>query len=199
MRKKLLVLVGLLSLIGAACGNDSGSESGNGDGVDTDPTTTVAEPEGDGGDETADDADEGAGPSDRELVIDAVSFGDDGTVTITNVSATQYGLTGHFVCNRPVYVPLPDIVLEPGESVTVPSGDLSLDSASGEVGLYFSNEFGNADAMLGYVEYGSSGRGREPVAVEAGLWTEGEFVDNGGAGFTRSGPSPLVGADYDVG
>ena len=40
-----------------------------------------------------------------------------------------------------------------------------------DIGGVFIN-FGNAD----FIQYGSSGSARENVAVEAGLWTAGDFI-----------------------
>ncbi|NIR37905.1 MAG: hypothetical protein GWN73_19365 [Actinobacteria bacterium] len=42
--------------------------------------------------------------------------------------------------------------------------------------LYSDNSFGSADSLVSYVEWGVPGHGRTGVAVEAGIWGEGEFV-----------------------
>ena len=189
--RRLLVLLATVTLLLAACGNDDDAAPGGGGSTDDVAT--------DDGGATDDVATDGAAVGARSVVISAVSFGDAGVITLENIGDTDIDLTGHWLCNRPIYVEVPGGVLAPGESIEIPSSDLSLDPASGEVGLYSSNQFGSATAIIAYVEYGSPGRGREPTAVAGGVWTEGEFVDNGGEGFSLVGDDPRTGADYAVG
>ncbi len=125
--------------------------------------------------------------------ITSVSFGAP-MVVITNVGTEAGNLGGHWICQRPGYQELPDIEVGPGESVAIslggnvflpPPGTLTIEgqlniggisASSGEIGLYSSNAFGSADAMVSYVEWGNSGHGRSGTAVEAGLWDDGGFV-----------------------
>jgi hypothetical protein len=82
-------------------------------------------------------------------------------------------------------------------SVTILSGDFNLAtgeevaitwSASGgfnvtasDIGLYLPNgSFGSASAMVDFMQYGAGGQGRENVAVTAGIWTAGTFLDGSG-------------------
>jgi len=119
----------------------------------------------------------------------------DGWVWIRNVSDKPQWIGGHFLCQRPGYFALPDVELAPGEGLLVASqtterlgeanagwpeangalGTLSPDS--GEMALYSAQDFDNPLAMVSYVEWGESGHGRSSVAVAAGLWGEGGFVD----------------------
>lgn len=117
------------------------------------------------------------------LVITSVDF-DEEWVEITNVSGSDYSLEGHFICNFPTYASIADIgTVAAGESFTVELSVLNAGSASGEVGIYTGSDFGNSDAMVTYVEWGTPNHGRSGVAVAAGLWTAGDYVDNGRASF----------------
>jgi hypothetical protein len=125
--------------------------------------------------------------------ITTVSFASP-MVVITNVGTESGNLGGHWICQRPSYQEIPDVELAPGESVAIslggdgfapPAGALTIEGAldlgaiaagSGEIGLYSSNSFGSADAIVSYVEWGNSGHGRSATAVEAGAWDDGGFV-----------------------
>ena len=125
--------------------------------------------------------------------ITSVTFGAP-MVVITNVGTETGNLGGHWICQRPSYQELPAIDVGPGESVAVslggnvflpPPGTLTIEgqlniggisASSGEIGLYSSNSFGSADAIVSYVEWGDTGHGRSGTAVEAGLWDDGGFV-----------------------
>jgi hypothetical protein len=114
----------------------------------------------------------------------------EGWVLLQNTGSTSVAIGGYFLCQRPSYFALPD--------VTIPAGDVlwigvagpvdaqptfgangaigSFDPSGGEVGLYSSNSFEDANSMLSYVEWGSTGHGRSSVAVNAGIWGAGDFV-----------------------
>jgi len=125
--------------------------------------------------------------------ITSVTFGAP-MVVITNVGTETGNLGGHWICQRPGYQEVPAIDVGPGESVAIslggnvflpPPGTLTIEgqlnigginASSGEIGLYSSNSFGSADAIVSYVEWGDTGHGRSGTAVEAGLWDDGGFV-----------------------
>ena len=73
----------------------------------------------------------------------------------------------------------------------VPASELGdLVAGSGELALYAEPDYGNPDAVVGYVQWGDTGHKREEPAVAAGVWDEGAFVDAGeGAGLRASGPT----------
>lgn len=117
------------------------------------------------------------------FAITEVAFGSDGFVTITNVGDGAGSFSG-FLCQRPSYADVSTPSLQPGESHRIPAsggafGSLSADD--GEMGLYRDSNFGSSDSIISYVEWGSSGHGRASVAVGAGIWADGAFVDSGGA------------------
>lgn len=145
---------------------------------------------GGSGEDAADGAADGGG-----LVIDRVSF-DSSEVTIRNSGSEPYDLTGHAICNRPGYFTIPGQILEPGESVVVDASGIGISAGGGEVGLYSSSNFGDAGAILAYVQWGSDSHGRTEVAVQAGVWAAGEFVEGGGSAIVSSGNSPNSASDW---
>ncbi len=115
------------------------------------------------------------------FAITRVEFGSH--VEITNVGDAAGSFEGWFLCQRPSYVDVSSGgELAPGESVQVPvsAGYGGLDAADGEMGLYRTDSFASAAAIVSYVEWGEGGHGRSAVAVEAGIW-DGVGVKTGGA------------------
>ncbi len=114
----------------------------------------------------------------------------DGWVLLQNTGSAPVSLNGHFLCQRPSYFALPDVTIPAGDifwvgvggpvdaepTVGANGGMGSFDPGGGEVGLYSSGSFGDANAILSYVEWGSTGHGRSSVAVDAGIWGAGDFV-----------------------
>lgn len=127
--------------------------------------------------------------------LDEIVFAGDPYLIIANRGDGAGSTEGHFICRFPDYYELPPITLQPGERLAVPLGDgeapeligvvatadvrspLGLMSATdGELGLYSRNEFNSEDAILDYVEWGSSGHARSGVATAAGIWVADGFV-----------------------
>jgi hypothetical protein len=110
---------------------------------------------------------------------------DDKTITITNHGGFDVDLGEIWICEFPDYATLDAGTLAGGMSVTIPNPH---DSAAddGELALYRTDTFDEADAMLSYIEWGSSGHKRSTVATAAGLWGleavgAGLVLDTGGA------------------
>lgn len=206
MKRRVVLLLGALALVATACGGTEAAETSQATlppttaatttapTPTTAPPTTVAIPTTTIPPSTAPSPGGEASP----LVIAAVDF-DAGVVEIRNDGDTAYDATGHWVCNRPSYVPLPEGVIEPGASVTITTSSINASPEDGEVGLYTAQEFSNADAMIRYVQWGSADHGRAAVAVAAGIWPEGDFVENGGASLVAVGPNPVSSADWSAG
>ena len=116
------------------------------------------------------------------IVINEINDNDE--VEITNIGDASLDISEYWLCNFPSYTQFGDLeiicgddmILEPGEFVTVNAG-FNVSSDDGEMGLYITNSFGSSDAILDYVEWGSTGHTRSSVAVAAGIWTSGDFVD----------------------
>lgn len=193
---KRLALLLALALVVAACGDDdsAGTTAATAAATTTAPvettttapaTATTAAPE-----ETTTTAAAGGG---AHFVVGTVSF-DTPMVIIYNIGDGTGSLAGHWLCQRPSYQELPDIELAPGDALAIslggdqfvpPPGALAFESplnlgpisaSGGEIGLYSSNSFGSADAILSYVEWGNSGHGRSATAVAGGVWEDGGFV-----------------------
>lgn len=138
-----------------------------------------------------------ASPAGAEFVLSTVGLGGLGEVIVQNIGSEPGSLAGYWLCQRPSYYEFPDVTVPPGESAAVavtgrddsfgpPSSAIEIegiadigpfDAANGEVGLYLGNDFSNPDAIVSYVEWGSSGHGRSETAVSARLWPAGGFVE----------------------
>ncbi|MEQ8841999.1 MAG: hypothetical protein RIB98_13540 [Acidimicrobiales bacterium] len=171
-RPFLLVVLALLALFAAACGDDSG-DAGSGDGAggettdDTSssttlPSTTAPIPE--------------SGEALDVIQLNIVEFGDEtaaGFIEIVNTGAESVSLAGVNVCQSTVCVDLADVAetLGAGEALQVPAETVGgLNVAGGEVSVHSGTDTASADALLSYVQWGSGGYATAAVAVEAGLW-----------------------------
>lgn len=122
------------------------------------------------------------------LLISEVHAGE-AWVELVNAGTESIDTGAYFLCNFPSYLPVQGLnvvagsrVLAPGEYLAVSFA--ALPPASGEVGLYEPGtfDFGNADNMLDYMEYGSGNHTREPLAVQNGFWASGAFVSTPASG-----------------
>jgi hypothetical protein len=136
-----------------------------------------------------------AGGEASPLVIVAVDF-EAGLIVIRNDGDEDYDLTGHWICNRPTYSELPGEVLGPGTIIEIDTAVIGLSADSGEVALYTSSDFGNADDILRYVQWGTDSHGRTAVAVAGGVWQDGDFVDNLGGNIESTGSDPVSASDW---
>lgn len=102
--------------------------------TEQDTTTTAAsEPTTTSADASTTTASETTG---TVFVLTDITFGASGSITMSNVGSEAGSLTGHFLCQRPTYVPLGDVELQPGDTLTLLVGsDINiggLDPTSGE-------------------------------------------------------------------
>lgn len=185
MSKTLLRLLALLAaflLVAAACSSD-GEETTAADDASAEEEATEDEAMEDE-EAMEDDAMEDEAMAERpDISVVSVSFSTN-TVTVRNDGDTEVSLAGYALCNRPAYADAPDVTIAPGDTADIDVSSIGLLPESGEFGLYSSNNFSSADAIVAYVQWGTSDNGRSSVAVEAGLIAEGDFVDNGGEDFT---------------
>ncbi len=91
-----------------------------------------------------------------------------------------------FVCIEPLYTQIGFLnVLAGNQNRTIPPGGFlvvqwnSLGETEGELGLYRAGttDFANPGNIIDYMQYGRDGTGRDDVADNAGIWTEGTFVE----------------------
>jgi hypothetical protein len=141
--------------------------------------------------ETDSDASDAASP----LVIVTIDFAA-GFILIRNDGDEDYDLGGHWICNRPTYSQLPDEVLAPGDVVEIEASTVGLSAGSGELALYTSRDFSNADEILRYVQWGTDSHGRAATAVAGSVWQKGDFVDNQGGNLASVGSDPVSAADW---
>jgi hypothetical protein len=119
-----------------------------------------------------------------------------GFILIRNDGDEDYDLAGHWICNRPTYSQLPDEVLAPGDVVEIDASAVELSAGGGELALYTSRDFSNADDILRYVQWGTDSHGRTATAVAGGVWQNGDFVDNQGGNLASVGSDPVSAADW---
>jgi len=115
----------------------------------------------------------------QTILITEVLAGD--VVELYNASDITIDVTDYWLCDFPAYDQISDFDIICGSTVMEPGSTLVIcgwviDPADSELGLYTTNSFGNADAIVDYVEWGSSGHTRSGVAVAAGIWTTGNFI-----------------------
>ena len=127
---------------------------------------------------------------DARFVIGDVVFGETGSIEVGNLGPDAGDLTGHWLAVHPFYLELPSTILTSGTSVVVSVDEAAdpelvvaaagllpaLQASSGEAGLYRSGDFGDPDAMVDYVAWGSTNQVRFATAVAAGLWPEDQVV-----------------------
>lgn len=169
---RLLAVISVLSLLAAACGDDSSSDGEEGVGTAPDSetttttTTTTVAPTVAPSPETGEDL---------ALEINIVEFGADGFVEIINRGAESATLAGINICQWPNYQDLGDIAdvatLDAGGTLQISADQWGgLDAASGEAAIYNGSDFGSPDGMLSYVQWGAGDHQRASVAVGANVW-----------------------------
>ncbi|MBI1930104.1 hypothetical protein HYR99_38375, partial [Candidatus Poribacteria bacterium] len=118
--------------------------------------------------------------ADAQVVLTEVDYHND-FIEITNMGASTVNISDWQLCSLFNYRKISALTvvkgsmnLEPG-GVIVLSG-FALNDVAGDLGLYSSGNFASALAMESFVQWGSSGNGREAVAVIKGIWKLGDFV-----------------------
>lgn len=133
---------------------------------------------------------------DPAIRIDEIVFAGDPYLILTNRGIGAGSTDGLWICQFPSYYELPAFDLQPGERFAVPLGDGEVPQLvgvvatvdvkrplgtvtghDGEVGLYSSNSFNSADAIVDYVEWGFPGHARAEVAIAAQIWTKNGYVE----------------------
>lgn len=106
------------------------------------------------------------------------------SVTIHNYGGSTVNISSYYLCNFPDYKILSGMSITNGTLNLVAGTDVTvtstvvLDNANGELGLYLNNSnFGNSANMLDYMQWGNAGHTRESVAVSAGVWPSGDFIN----------------------
>lgn len=117
----------------------------------------------------------------QSIVLNEVQYGNLNLVEIYNNGTVAVDLSGYWLCQGPgAYSQIGNLTpvsgtieLQPGKFLVVP---FDMTDMEGGLGLYSTNAFTNAEAIVDFVQWGASGSARENVAVQAGIWTAGDFV-----------------------
>ncbi len=120
-----------------------------------------------------------------------------GDVTITNLGNADEDISAWRFCNWPAYSTIASLgassTLTPGTSEVI-NWSAAID-ADGELGLYIDGSWGMSSSVVDYVEWASTGHTRSAVAVGAGVWNVGDFVD-GPAPYAFTGGSGDYGSAF---
>ncbi|MDY8138198.1 spondin domain-containing protein [Aquimarina sp. 2201CG5-10] len=117
----------------------------------------------------------------NKVVLNEVRYQGTDLIEIFNEGDQEADLNDYWLCLGPgTYQRIGDLTPESG-NIVIPSGGYlvlayDLPDTDGGLGLYSTNTFGDSDAIVDFVQYGSGGSARENVAVAAGIWAAGEFV-----------------------
>ncbi len=126
------------------------------------------------------------------LVISGIQFsGEDSFVRLTNLNTAIMTMIGWQLCSDLAYWEIPDIAMDPDQVLDVgfgagtdtegkvfTNGALPVpDPAGGEFAFYTSTKFDRPSAIFHYVQWGKAGGPREEIAVKAGIWEAGAFID----------------------
>ena len=117
----------------------------------------------------------------QSIVLNEVQYGNLNYVEIYNNGDVAVDLSGFWLCLGPgAYSQIGDLTPKSG-TIDLPAGEFlvlpfEMPDTEGGLGLYSTNTFASADAIVDFVQWGASGSARENVAVEAGIWTSGDFV-----------------------
>ncbi|MFZ6050686.1 PKD domain-containing protein [Halocola ammonii] len=115
------------------------------------------------------------------VMVDAVN----NQLTIKNFSATSVDISSYQLCSNFQYTSISVATIESGDLDLAQDEEVTLSWASGsamvefasDLAIYNSSSFTDPSSMLDFVQWGEGGQARESVAVSAGIWTAGEFVD----------------------
>jgi len=200
----------VLLLLAACTGTGAGADGSSTSTLEpAPPVSTTSSPTAEGATTVAESTSTTVVIGNARFIIGSIVFGDQGTIEVGNLGPDAGDLTGLWLAIDPYYLELPSTVLAPGTALIVSVADDAdqtlvlpaagllppLTSASGEIGLYRSGDFGNPGSIIDYVEWGSTGHVRSAVAIAAGLWPEEETIaiDGSATGLTvgdRSEPGP---------
>ncbi len=117
------------------------------------------------------------------------------SVAIYNGTEGTIDLTGYWLVQGRKSAEIPSIQLPPGAYLQLDLGATfffpipgsltvdgviqvgNLDPADGEIALFSSDAFDDPASLVSYVEWGQSGHRNDDVAIAAGAWEDGWFVE----------------------
>jgi len=109
-------------------------------------------------------------------------------ITIHNFGNTMIDISNYQICKKFQYKALNQLTLNSGTLILQAGSDVTLSNASldvtnSDLGLYQDSNFTSTTSMLDFLQWGSSGNGRESVANAKGIWTTGNFIATTGPYF----------------
>ncbi len=121
-------------------------------------------------------------------------------VEIKNFGTEMVDISNYWFCALFNYSQLNTLTVDSGSlqlmpDATVVLSGFSLTDVASDLGLYATNTFGDASAMRDFTQWGAAGQGRESVAVTAGIWTAGDFLEVPGP-FEYIGDGTQNGLDF---
>ena len=123
-----------------------------------------------------------------------------GTFELRNTGNSTVNVSSYWICDFPDYRRLDQLTLECGDLNLAAGAEVVLtapglhETDDSELGLYTRNSFGDASALVSYLEWGSSGHQRAGLAVGNGIWdgnaasafNSSQSLDRGGDGFAAA-------------
>lgn len=130
--------------------------------------------------------------------ITEVVFGQEGTVTITNLGMDRVDLDPWWLCSRNECFRMSGD-LPPGWSKEVPHNEIHpLFAAGGDLALFRNEDFDDPADLVDYVAWGR-GDDRMGLAVSAGVWPDGDAVPAPGSLAIRAPGGAASAADWAIG
>lgn len=113
----------------------------------------------------------------RHLQVIAVDY-ELGSVLLTNTGASNVRTQGLWLYQDGAFAEFQIFTIAPRAAILFSLREIGgADPAGGEIALFASDSFTDADTMIDYVAWGPSGHDRSALASEAGLWGPGEYVE----------------------
>ena len=123
-----------------------------------------------------------------------------GTFELRNTGNSTVNVSNYWICDFPDYRRLDQLTLECGDLNLAAGAEVVLtapglhETNDSELGLYTRNSFGDASALVSYLEWGSSGHQRAGLAVGNGIWdgnaaaafNNNQSLERSGDGFSAS-------------
>ena len=108
-----------------------------------------------------------------------------GTVGLKNFGDIEVDISSHRLCHIFVYPVISSLTIVSGNPSSLAAGEtlivtgVELIAAASDLGFYLpTGAFSDPNNMLDFTQWGSSGNGRESVAVSKGIWEAGTFISD---------------------
>ncbi len=127
------------------------------------------------------------------FAINEIGLSPEGFIALTNFTDVPVSLKSLYLCQGSDCFALPDAVVAAGETVRVATGDGEglenlvatgatigeLHRPDGEIAIFTSPDTTDPDALLVYLQWGSTPHELTEMAVEKGLWFETSYAPSG--------------------